>query len=45
MSLFNKAHIVTVPPECLSDDDPSTQLLFKQLNSKKMAKAKFSANP
>ena len=39
MSLFNKPHVVTVPPEYLADDDPPIQLRFKQLNSGKMAKA------
>ena len=42
MSLFDKPHIVTVPKEYLADDDPTYNLSFKQLNSKKMAKAKLS---
>ena len=42
MSLFSKPRVVTVPPEFLADDDPPTQLRFKQLNSGKMAKANDS---
>ena len=42
MSLFKRVHTVNVPPEFLDEGAPATSLLFSQLNSKKMAKAKLS---
>ena len=41
-SLFKRVHIVTVPPEFLSEGSPATQIRFSQLNPKKMAKANLT---
>ena len=42
MSLFKRVHVVTVPPEFLDKDSPTTQLRFSQLNAKKMGKANLN---